>query len=934
VTPKERTPEPTGDGSATATRETSTPGGETASPTDDAGQTLTPTLPAQATVQPASLDLVLDTGCGNTYSTSDRANVIVSGVVTRTVQVHVSRFPGAVHVATLTLEPSGPPIQIPYAFTGPSGRQRLVAEVVDEEGLQSSCEFDIGAVPTREPTPTRVTGGFVAQPTPDPGLFLPLAAKHGLPKGPSDVAAPSADAAEIDVAWVSRLPHPRYVASALGNGANYRLSVYRLESLGQPTWVSDGTIMPGFDVRVHRLSSGSGGIDGIDRLLVSAARRSGQLWLTSWSVSDGGALVKLDTHGYGPRDVTVEAYSIASRVVPGNNGGITRYQVVTPVRTGADQARVLSWSVDPDTGALNGTDDTGDWQAINPTSDLGITYLPDAEVFLNPDLGFENGETYDNDRLYAMTFQTAGGTLGQWILQVLDSGGVGWFGGGESGVTVRNNGVVAYDATTARVVPVGRSGFISVRRDGASDPDVLTWDYRSATGASGLVPHRLGRSDWDTNPDGKGVSLAQDDPLDPSFIGSDIDGERAIASDWLWEQNGAGDGELFVKTALGKPDAGGIASVAKVMTLLVTLEAVQSGDVALDDTVTVPEEGAEGAPAWMQPPLAEGDQVELRTLLHGLMKRSSNGAARSIAYHVAGQKYGAGLSYDERLVEFLDDMNDKASLLLMSDTLYCQPQGSSHSTPQDQVTLWLEVSKKALFWEFAGTNTYDPPCGLDANDDPKCFSDMSKGTMGFPGLNAEKNGLKSVNSGVGYQAGQLSCSAFASDSTFDACRQCRIASAERLGRSFVGASQQSDDSSGDVVDLLEYAVLKRFTADARATAPESAFVPVGENPVDYALAALEAEPSVSALVLANGEVRVCAWNVSAGLGMLSPLACLTKASPHLGPGAPLDLDPSASVEAARVDDLSEAEADVLVANLEGPVVMLRIYRVGPRDPTW
>jgi hypothetical protein len=879
------------------------------------------------------LDLVLDTGCGRTYRAGDRANIIVAGVITRTVQVSVDRFPGGVHVGTLALEPGGPAVQIPYVFTGPAGRQVLVGTILDDEDTQDTCGFDLGALPTREPSPTRVVGGFAPRPTPRPEIFLPLAAKLGLPKGPGDVTAPSVDAKEIDVEWVSSIPQPRFVATALGNGAHYRLQVYRLDGAGTPVWVTDGTVMPGRDVRVHRLSSGVSTVEGIDRLLVSAARNGGGLWLTTWRVTDGGNLVKLDTHGYGQRDLTVEAYAVASRPVQGD-GGLLRYQVVTPIRTGADQARVLSWSVNHETGALNGTDDTGDWQAISPSSDLDIAYIPGAQIFLDPDAGFEDGESYDSDRIFAMTFQNSSGRLSEWVLQVLNSGGIGWFGGGESGVDVRNTASVSYDATTARIVPLGRNGFLTARRDGESTPDLLTWDFRPTSGPSGLAPHRLGRSDWD-NDSGKGVTLDEDNIADPNYIGTDVDGERAIVSDWDWEDTGAGQGLLFEKTALGKGAAGGIASVGKVMTLLVTLEAEQAGWVDFDDVVTIPPEGAEGSPAWMQPPLADGDQVELRTLLHGLMKRSSNGAARSIAYHVAGAKYGNGLSYADRRDAFVDDMNDRAAELGLDDSLYCHPQGSTHSTPQDQVTLWRAVSQKAWFWEFAGVGSFDPPCALDANNDPKCFSTMSKGNLGVPGVDGEKNGLKSVNSGVGYSSGQLSCSAFASASTFDACRQCRIGSVTRLGRSFVGMTQQSDDSSGDVRDLLVHAIHRQFTPDQRGIGTDQAAVPVGESPLDFALGALSNEPPVSAVMVENGEVRVCTLNVNAGLGMASPLSCTVREGPFLGVGGPLALDPDRQVEITVVDSLAESEADVLSAELNlSAILRLRIWRVAARDPSY
>ncbi len=890
-----------------------------------------PTQPPPITALPPALDLTLSGGCGRTYQIGQAVTIRVQSTVSGTVAV--DHFPGGLAIGEVAVAPDRPG-DLPYTIAGPPGAQRLVAELLDDEGLTATCDFDVAAVVTREPTPTPASGGFVVPPPSPPGIYLPLAAKLGRPNGPTGLAAPPAKAREGDIAWVSRLPQPPFVVSAVGNGANYRLSTWYLGLESEPNWIMDGVGQQGYDVRVHRLTAGEGPVSGIDRLLVSASRRNGQLWLVSWGVTDAGQLVKLDSLGYGEgRDVA--GYALASRPVV-EATTLRRYLVVTPIVTAGNQVRVISWSVDPMTGQLNGRFDTGDWQAVAAQADLDVAYLPNARIHLDPNLGFAGDEAYDTDRLFAMTFRTAADSLGQWILNVSDSGTIGWFGGGESGVNVRNTGAVAYDMSVARVVPIGRSGFLTAVRDGSAEPEVFTWDYRSVAAANGLVPHRLGRSSWDNSPDAKGVDLDQDNPGDPDFIGGDVDGERALLTDVRWEETGAGDGAMFSLAPQNKGAAGGMASVTKVMTLLITIEALKAGLVSLDDIVLVPAEGAEGAPAWMSPPLAAGDQVELRTLLHGLMKRSSNGAARSIAWHVAGAKYGNGLTYAQRLSAFLADMNQRATALGMSDSLYCGVQGGSHSTPQDQVTLWRYVASEPLFWQFTGVNTYDPPCGKDVNDNPKCFADLSKGTMGVPGLDGEKNGLKTNNSGVGYQNGVLACDAFASSSAFDACRQCRIGQVTRLGRSFLGAVLQSDNSAGDVRALLDYGLIKRFTPDRRGKGSDKAAVLAGEEPTDFALASLANEPTVSLVVTGKGDIRVCTLNASAALGQATAQACLTVPSPILGPGGPYLPDVASSVQMVALDALAEAEADVLTGHLVGndAILRLQVWRVAAREASW
>jgi hypothetical protein len=957
ATPTLRTETPTASASPTRETDTATPIDATATATDTAtspARTATdqpsPTVPAVATVEPGVGDLTLDLDCATAFTLGQQAAIQltirlwVPGEVRprqplTATHVSLAVFPGPRHLGEHVVAPSQPST-IAYRVEGPPGPQALVAEVLEGDGAVGVCRFDVVAPATRTPTATPAIAGFVAPTPPTPEIYLPLAAKRGRPLGPGQIAPNPARAEEVDVEWLSYLPHPRLLVTAQGNGAHYRLSLWQVGASGAPAWVSDGPIMPGFDVRAERLTPGDGGPSGLDRILVSAARlANGQLWLRSWTL-DGGQLIALDAHGYGPGDhdpttPSVARFAIAAR--PEMSGAeLWHYQVVTPIVTDDDQARVLSWRVNPSTGQITGSDDTGDWQAIAPASDIDIAYLPDAQVQLDPGLGFTSDDWYDSDLLYAMTFRTATGVQGQWILRVADNGGIGWYGGGETGVSLRGTSDVAYNMTVARVVPIARTGFITVRRDGADDdPEAFTWDYRAVAGKQGLIPHRVGRSDWDLAPDDKGIELDIDNPLDDAYIGSDVDGERAVITDGSWEAAGTGDGRLFSKAPLGKGPAGGMASVTKVMTLLVTLQAVSAGTVGLDDVVIVPPEGAEGAPAWMSPPLEAGDQIELRTLLHGLMKRSSNGAARSIAWHVAGAKYGSGLSYQQRFDAFVDDMNDRAADLDLDDTLYCGVQGGSHSTPQDQVTLWRAASGHPLFPEFAGVNTYAPPCAQDANNDPKCFALLAKGDLGLPGLAGEKNGLKGVNGGVGYAQGQLSCSAYDADSPFDACRQCRIGAVTRLNRTLLAAVQQSDDSAGDVGDLIAYGLVKQFTPDRRGSGLEQNPVGIGQEAVDFGLSSFGgqvAEPPVSVVLNAQHEVRVCTLNAHAGLGQAAPEECAERAAPFLGVGGPYRPDPR--LELVRVDSLGESEADVLTAHRDDLFLRFQVWRVAPREKVY
>lgn len=101
-----------------------------------------------------------------------------------------------------------------------------------------------------------------------------------------------------------------------------------------------------------------------------------------------------------------------------------------------------------------------------------------------------------------------------------------------------------------------------------------------------------------------------------------------------------------------------IASTTKLMTALV---AVESGHAGNEMVTIVPEwTGAEGSSLYLRP----GEQVELETLLYGMLLRSGNDAALAVAGHCAG-------SVDA----FVAAMNEKAAQLGMKDSHFENPNG-------------------------------------------------------------------------------------------------------------------------------------------------------------------------------------------------------------------------------------------------------------------
>lgn len=104
------------------------------------------------------------------------------------------------------------------------------------------------------------------------------------------------------------------------------------------------------------------------------------------------------------------------------------------------------------------------------------------------------------------------------------------------------------------------------------------------------------------------------------------------------------------------------ASVTKIMTVLLTMQALEEGKVSLQDRVYVSQRasGMGGSQIF----LSEGDEVSLEDLLIGILVGSGNDAAMAVAEHVAGSVEG-----------FVELMNEKARELNMQNTSFTNPHG-------------------------------------------------------------------------------------------------------------------------------------------------------------------------------------------------------------------------------------------------------------------
>ena len=142
-----------------------------------------------------------------------------------------------------------------------------------------------------------------------------------------------------------------------------------------------------------------------------------------------------------------------------------------------------------------------------------------------------------------------------------------------------------------------------------------------------------------------------------------------------------------------------IASITKVMTLLVAVELVEEGKLGLDDVVTASAkaQSREGT----QINLRAGDELTVEELLYATALVSANDAAVALAEHVAGSE-----------ADFTSLMNAKAEELGLKDTHYVDCTGllsifsNNYSTAFDQARLLQAALEHDLLSTILATPSY------------------------------------------------------------------------------------------------------------------------------------------------------------------------------------------------------------------------------------
>ena len=212
------------------------------------------------------------------------------------------------------------------------------------------------------------------------------------------------------------------------------------------------------------------------------------------------------------------------------------------------------------------------------------------------------------------------------------------------------------------------------------------------------------------------------------------------------------------------------ASMTKIMTLLLTMEALQNNRITLNDEVTISKNAS--SMGGTQIFLEEGSKVKVETLLKGIGIASANDAAVAMAEYIGGSEEN-----------FVKMMNDRAKELGCKNTSFKNPHGLDEkdhlTTAYDLSLIAKELIKYPLALKI--TSTYED--NIDVSGKNHWLVNTNKLIRFYSGI----DGLK-----TGYT---------------DKAGYCLTATMERNNMrliSVVMKEETKDNRSSDTVNMMEY----------------------------------------------------------------------------------------------------------------------------------
>lgn len=230
------------------------------------------------------------------------------------------------------------------------------------------------------------------------------------------------------------------------------------------------------------------------------------------------------------------------------------------------------------------------------------------------------------------------------------------------------------------------------------------------------------------------------------------------------------------------------ASVTKIMTLLLTMEEIDSGTLSYDDIVTASAHAASmgGSQIWLR----EGEQMSVGDLLKAVCVVSGNDAAVALAEHLAGSE-----------AAFVERMNRRAQELGMKDTHFVNATGlpaAGHQTSACDIAL---MSRELI----------------RSHPDIRRFT-----TIWTDALRGGESMLVNTNKLIRFYPGATGLKTGSTDSAL----YCLSATAERDGMELIAVvlkGRTSDERFADARALLDYGFANYTLA---AITPDEALAPL------------------------------------------------------------------------------------------------------------
>lgn len=284
-----------------------------------------------------------------------------------------------------------------------------------------------------------------------------------------------------------------------------------------------------------------------------------------------------------------------------------------------------------------------------------------------------------------------------------------------------------------------------------------------------------------------------------------------------------------------------IASMVKIMTVLLTLEAVDRGELSLDEKVPVSENAA--SMGGSQVFLDAGTEHRVGDLLKSVIVASANDSCVALAERVSGSVEG-----------FVSDMNARAAELGMKDTRFANctglPAAESFSTAHDVALMFREVIRHPVYFEDAGVwlEDYVHPDGrttvmTNTNKLVKFYNGCDGGKTGFTSeakfclaATAERDGMRVIAVVAGADSSKSRFNAVSSmfNHAFGSFRAEKLLGAGELVEKRVKVAGGKERSVGVTVseDIVRLAPRSdKAAAELRLELPDKVKAPVRKGDV-------------------------------------------------------------------------------------------------------